>query len=237
MSRLRLLDLLSRAGDRIVGTVFPPLCIACGREGAFLCAGCSPALPRLQPPFCMFCGEPLPSGRLCRACATAPLPLDGVQSVFPLRGAVRDAVHALKYRGARVLAGPLGQEMACALDALPVRPSLLLPVPLHSSRLRVRGYNQAALLARSLSATAGVPAREDILMRHAATAPQARSASRADRMRNVASAFTAHGDLTGHVIGVVDDVCTTGATLAACAQALYAAGAERVYGLTVAREV
>jgi ComF family protein len=185
----------------------------------------------------MFCGEPLTSGRLCRACATAPLAVDGVRSVFPMRDAVRDALHALKYRSVRVLAGPLGAEMVIALDALPVRPSLLLPVPLHPSRLRSRGYNQAALLARSLGTASGIPAREDVLARLVPTPPQARSASRSDRMRNVASAFSAHGDLTGQTVAVVDDVCTTGATLAACAHALYAAGADKVFGVTVAREV
>ncbi len=229
--------LLSGAGNRLADVVFPPICIVCGGEGVFLCPACSPPLPRLHPPFCMYCGEPLPSGRICRNCATAPLAIDSIRSVFPMEGVVRDALHALKYRDTRVLAVLLGHEMATLLQALPAKPSVLVPVPLHRSRLRQRGYNQAALLACALGDASGIPVREDILERHTATAPQARSASRSARLRNVASAFTPHGDLSGETIAVIDDVCTTGATLAACAQALYAAGAEKVYGLTVAREV
>ena len=112
-----------------------------------------------------------------------------------------------------------------------------MPVPLHPKRLRERGYNQASLLAKKLSRLGGLPVVEDTLIRVRDALPQARTRSAIERRQNVQDAFVCHQGLEGKQVLLIDDVCTTGATLDACAIALKAAGAGSVWGLTVAREM
>jgi ComF family protein len=113
---------------------------------------------------------------------------------------------------------------------------VLVPVPLHPKRLRQRGYNQALLLAQELSKIIGLPVDEDALIRAQDVVPQARTKSAAERRQNVRHAFACNRNMADKQILLIDDVCTTGATLDACAIALKAAGASSVWGLTVARE-
>jgi ComF family protein len=112
---------------------------------------------------------------------------------------------------------------------------VVVPVPLHTARLRERGYNQAALLARELAQQAGLPIDEGTLVRKRATAPQVELNAK-QRKENVHGAFYCSGNaLTGKRVLLIDDVCTTGATLEACAVALYENGARSVQALTLAR--
>jgi ComF family protein len=144
-------------------------------------------------------------------------------------------VHAFKYRGMTVLAGPMASLLADAAKWTPV--DLIVPVPLSGLRKRTRGYNQAELLARSLAAELGVPAQPRSLVRKQHTPPQARSADAESRRRNVAGAFACReASLAGRRVLLVDDVTTTGATLGACATALKLAGATSVHALAFARE-
>jgi ComF family protein len=147
-------------------------------------------------------------------------------------------VHALKYDGLSALAEPMGQSLAPALVEWGITPDLLVPVPLHSSRERRRGFNQAALLARSLGERVDVPVAGRLLRRTRATSPQVRTAGAAARRANVAGAFAVaeQSRVPGRTVLLVDDVCTTGATLRACADALRTAGARTVYALTFAHE-
>ena len=113
-----------------------------------------------------------------------------------------------------------------------------MPVPLHHKRLRERGYNQAGLLAGELSEFIAMPVIENSLIRKRNTPPQARTANAEIRRDNVAGAFTCPDrKLEGKRVLLIDDVCTSGATLDSCAAALKAAGAVSVWGLTLAREV
>lgn len=231
--------LLRYAWDSLIEFLFPARCLGCGQEGAFLCASCLAGLPRHLPPYCVKCGQGLPptdSGPgLCLRCRQVPLDIDGIRSPYLFVGTVREAVHAFKYRQLRALAPTLALLLHQYLAAQPLPADTVMSVPLHRRRLRERGYNQAALLARELGKLLGLPV-VNALRRTRDAPPQARAATAEDRRRNVAQAFATSRPLEGRAILLVDDVCTTGATLEACARALKRAGAASVWGLTLARE-
>ncbi len=221
----------------LLDLLFPLRCLDCGSEGSLLCETCRQKLPRIKQPFCQRCGTPLSGGKLCPACVSHPLTMDGIRSVLLFGGTVRQAVHQFKYKHITAMAAPLGQLGAEFLRTYPLPGEVLMPVPLHPRRLRERGYNQAALLATEIGKLSSLPVVEGALLRQRDTVTQARAASAAERRRNVRDAFASQRELHGERVLLIDDVCTTGATLDACAAALKAAGAGSVWGLTVAREV
>jgi len=168
-----------------------------------------------------------------------PLPLAQLEWCAPFSGAVRSALHQLKYSGERRLAQPLGMALAARWRVAGVGGDLLVPVPVHPHRARQRGYDQAILLAKEAAIGLQMPWLA-ALVRIRATAPQFDLGRRA-RMSNVTGAFAVAGPaardaIEGAWIVLVDDVATTGSTLVACATALYQAGAIAVSALTVARE-
>jgi ComF family protein len=167
-----------------------------------------------------------------------PLPLVQLEWCAPYGGVVRDALHALKYRGEQRLALPLGAAAAARWRATAIGGEALVHVPVHPARRAARGYDQAELLARAAAAALGLPAL-GALRRERATAPQY-ELGRDRRAANVAAAFALDPVLRAAVAGrwlvLVDDVVTTGATLVACAEALLDAGVAAVSALTVARE-
>jgi competence protein ComFC len=232
---LKLRPFVHRIKEISLDLLFPLQCIECGDEGNLLCARCSQALPEIEPPVCRRCGTPTGGSRLCRACSSHSPVIEGIRSLFPFEGTARKAVLRLKYGHLKTMAVPLGELMADYLRRNPLPVRLIVPVPLHPKRLRQRGYNQASLLADRVSQITGLPALEG-MVRTRDTVSQTRTMSAAQRRENVAGAFRCRQKLDGESILLVDDVCTTGATLNACARALKAAGAGRVWGITVARE-
>ncbi len=181
----------------------------------------------------------LPAGVPIGLPAPLPLPLVQLEWCAPFSGVVRAALHSLKYGGERRLADPLAAAMAARWRKAGAGGELLVPVPVHSQRARQRGYDQAVLLAAGVSRVLDVPWRASLeRLRH--TSPQFELGRQARRM-NVAGAFAPRSSgeavvVAGKWVILVDDVVTTGSTLAACAEALYEAGATAVAGLTVARE-
>lgn len=152
---------------------------------------------------------------------------------------LRSCIHALKYEGNTRLAEPLGQMLAYAYSYYHLAADVIIPVPLHAERQKARGYNHATLLANNCARHIGILVRNDILIRHRATPAQV-GLTASERSRNVSGAFAcspqfATGMLAGRTIGIIDDVSTTGATLAACAAPLFAAGASTVWALVLAR--
>lgn len=226
----------------ILDLLFPPRCVHCGRQGrdgGRLCLECRAFVTRLMPPWCPHCGLPQASTAVCHTCQAQALPLTGIRSAAWYSGPIRPAIHALKYKNARDLATPLASLLEVTWDTLSDPVDALVPVPLHPARERQRGYNQSLLLARELQHRAQVPVESDIMVRTRRTVPQVTLQAH-ERHSNVADAFAlARHVPPERVVGrhfvLIDDVCTTGATLAACAQTLQAAGAAAIWAVTVAR--
>ena len=223
---------LRRLGGAALDLAFPATCSGCGREGAALCAICLPALDaRLT----------LPGGTPIGLPADLPAPLLQLEWCAPFAGPVRSALHDLKYAGERRLADPLGAAVARRWARAGSGPTIVVPVPVHAERERRRGYDQAALIAHVAARGLGLPMTR-ALERGRATIAQF-ELGRDQRARNVAGAFRLRaadpleaGAIVGRWVLLVDDVVTTGATLAACGEALLSGGALAVSAIAVARE-
>ncbi|SBV91824.1 putative phosphoribosyl transferase [uncultured Alphaproteobacteria bacterium] len=214
--------------------VLPERCACCGApvegQGA-LCPACFAALKFVEPPVCPRCGWP--ARGVCLRC-TPGGPIRRRRFALLYADAAAELVRAFKYRDRPELAPRLAAWMARAGADLLAEADLIVPVPIHWTRLLRRQYNQSAELARRLARVAGVPCAPRALARTRATPPQARQGSPRDRRANVARAFAARRDLTGLTVLLIDDVLTTGATADACAAALLGAGAAAVDFLAVA---
>ena len=206
-----------------------------------MCDACRPQLPYVRGDVCRRCAlrrpSPLPEVPRCRGCAEISSALHSVRAVFIFEGAVRRAVHVLKFRGGRYLVPTLAALIDEELQRRPVSAELVIPVPISPRRLRDRGFNQAELLARPLAARLGVRLGRDVLVR-ADRPPQSTLDAQA-RRRNLQGAIRCRvaGGLGGRSVLLVDDVMTTGATLSVCADALLDAGAGAVRGLVFARDL
>jgi ComF family protein len=215
--------------------VFPRKCVGCGRHGDWLCAGCADAVHWLKPPLCDCCGREIGAGSRCQECARERPRIDGIRACSRFEGAIRQAIHRLKYGGQRSLAQPLAELQVQVARQLP-RADAVVPVPLHPARERRRGYNQSALLATELAGLMGLPL-EPAARRVRETEDQVKLDRRA-RQANVKGAFACldPSAIAGRRLLLVDDVCTTGSTLLACAEPMLRAGAAGVWGLVVARQ-
>jgi ComF family protein len=217
--------------------LFPQRCLGCRVEGELLCHTCQKSLPRIVPPICPKCGRPQASGLPCPVCVTWQTSIDGIRSPLKFEGIIREAIHQLKYKNLRSIAGPLALLLRDYLVQYPLPVQVLVPVPLHSKRLRQRGYNQSVLLARELSKLLFIPVVDDCLTRSKFASPQAQTKSVHERHDNVRGAFSCLSPkLANTQVLLIDDVSTSGATLDACAAALKQAGATSIWGLVLARE-
>jgi len=247
----------SGALKTLVDTILPPRCGGCDdwHDGVF-CPFCEPQLRLLQAPVCACCGLPFDAGAkvlctsLCAACRAnryhgAP-PIEAMRSIYAFDGPVRDAVHRFKYRGRTSLARPLAELLwqgwqTPLASAIPRDIDWITPVPLQAWRKWRRGYNQSELLADELSRFCARPALK-VLWRRRHTRSQTAFSAR-DRQGNVRDAFAidpteiAARELSGRSILLLDDVCTTGATIYECARVLKQNGAKAVYALTLARQL
>jgi ComF family protein len=215
--------------------LFPPKCGGCQTAGSLWCEVCRAAVKPIEQPWCEKCGEPFTISGLCVNCRAHPLQIEKIRSVALFDGVLRQAIHRFKYERLAGLAEPFGELLAAYWRAEQLAADWLIPVPLHPSRERDRGYNQSELLARSLAHRVEVAVSSQGLRRTRATAIQM-TLNAVQRRENVADAFACvEARLRGARVVVLDDVCTTGATLEACAQAALKAGAASVMGLTLAR--
>lgn len=218
------------------------LCRAKPLPGHSLCQACLDALPRLHTA-CPRCALPLageiPADGLCGECLRDPPAFDSAHVALRYRAPVDQLVSRFKYHHAlsdgRLLAGLLADRLTQRRQQASPLPQLIVPLPLQARRLRERGFNQAAELARVLSRQSGIPWRSDLLLRHGSEQHQ-READRKQRQRNVRHAFACTQQLpAGTRVALVDDVITTGATARAAARCLKQAGADWVEVWAVAR--
>jgi len=231
--------------DALLSVLLAPACAACevpldAPTRGPVCFDCWSRIVPFTPPLCGHCGDPLPSWRvisldanICARCRRAASALLRARAIGAYEGSLRSIVHALKYDSRRSLAAPLSarmrRECADALDGADV----LVPVPLHGRRQRARGFNQAEELAQGL----GFPVR--LALTRTRSTPSQTDLPAARRHANVRDAFRLRrrADVRGLCVVLVDDVCTTGATLEACARVLRDAGASEVRAVTAARVV
>lgn len=223
---------------RLADLIYPAYCIGCGKMGSYICSVCYIGLNNITiPPFDLSANNE----RLMTingSIYSADSSIDGIYSPFRFESLIRECIHRFKYRNFRALAAPLSQLLCRYLQFVHFDVDLIVPVPLHVRRLRQRGYNQSQLLTNELVRSLNIPVDAKALVRHIDTLPQTITASSAQRKKNVVNAFRCTVDsVRGKKVLLIDDVCTTGATLNACAAALKKAGSFRVWGLTLAREI
>lgn len=219
----------------LVARAFPPRCVFCDDTGAptGICAGCLDDLPGRDLPRCPVCSIDMAHPDVCASCLQRPPAYDHARSACTYGYPVDAAIQRLKYGPDLRLAAPMAELLAQHVRSEP-RPDVIVPMPASQRRLRERGFNQAAELARNLAALLGLPLALDLAQRATDTPPQA-ALPLADRARNVRGAFRCDVDLSGLKIAVVDDVLTTGATLSELAGTLRRRGADTVVGWIVAR--
>jgi ComF family protein len=221
--------------SRFLDFVLPPRCGGCLAVGSWLCATCHGRIRRLHEPLCRRCGAEVESARNHCGCSSRLRALARLRSAVAYEGPVERVLQRFKYHGWKRLAQPLALLLAEQLVVEGLAAALAVAVPLHSVRLKQRGFNQSELLARELRKSLSLAEPSGVLVRTRHTPPQV-GHDRRWRLENVRDAFEWQGfGLESRSILLIDDVCTTGATLDACATALRAGGSGPVIGVSVAR--
>jgi len=222
-----------RTLSAIVRGIWSDTCCGCGRRGSWVCERCRPTVQRLGTPACLRCGAM--DLALCD-CAELASELQSIRAAYPHIGWVRSAIHQFKFNG------EFSRDRHLALELVPladyIAHDVVIPVPMHREREHLRGYNQAALLARQLSILSGIPVDGETLIRPIKRAPQV-GRDRLERRKAISGVFSI--DLSAPMavhskrVLVVDDVITTGATVSECARVLGGAGAASVSAISIAR--
>ncbi|PYK21373.1 MAG: hypothetical protein DME53_04140 [Verrucomicrobia bacterium] len=228
-----------------VSLLYPATCTICGknvRAGEYLCDECDGNLIRIVAPFCQTCSEPfegsIQSAFTCANCAHRTIYFDAAVAAYRGRGIVREVIHQFKYTRQIHLRHLVARWLGAALEDERLRDcnfDLIVPVPLHPTRERERGFNQASLLSELLSAQTSIRSQR-VLERVRYTTTQT-ALDRSERMENLHNAFRLrkNADVRGLRVLLIDDVLTTGSTLSECARVLKRAGAISVHAATAAR--
>ena len=221
--------------------VFPKTCLGCGKEGRYLCAAC---LAKSKPakPICPYCEKASIDGLTHSKC-TKKFGLDGLAAVWEYEGIIRTAILALKYKYATLIGQELSEHFIVALKSphsklLIPDSAALVPIPLYWHRENVRGFNQSAEVGKCVAEAMSWNFIPELLVKKRQTVPQAELKGD-ERRSNLRDVFTFNPNYTlaskRYTLVLFDDVFTTGSTLMETAKVLKHAGAEKVWGLTIAR--
>ena len=231
----------------LLDLLFPKRCIGCGKIGSYICLRCRKTMHPLTILKCPVCEKPAFDGATHPRCKTR-YGIDGLTSFFRYDGIVKKAVKELKYRFVTDIVHelfdciPQFSRLSFSLirsSYLESRLSCILPVPLHASRLRFRGFNQAEVIGKELSKRFNIPLQRNYLLRKKMTLPQVEMKVRENRLQNMKDVFIVRYPVSSshrHAVALlVDDVFTTGATLRSAASVLKHARVKYVWGVTIAQ--
>lgn len=230
----------------ILDTLFPIFCLGCETHETWLCEKCFSKIEILDRQICLLCESVLtPQGKLCPSCRKRLKSFLDCLVVVTLyeNPLVKQLIYTLKYRFVESLAEPLAKLLLKSLlqNEIPL-PDYIIPVPLHSRRLRWRGFNQSLLLAQKISGELAPPMKIEILEileRRKCNRPQMEIKKYQDRLENVKGIFRIKDgapDLKNKIVLLIDDIATTGATLEECAEVLKEKGAKKIHAVVVARQ-
>lgn len=229
---------IRRAYRVLLDVLFPPTCAACGAYSrSSICSGCEAQLQPIGSTTCLRCGKPtLRQVQVCRECRGRSFRFQAAAALWDYSGAARQVVKSVKYSNRRLLAGEIASRMKPLYSSLG-ECDVVTWVPMSKYKERRRGYNQSELLARSLGDELGLVARP-LLRKTRHTRDQNRLSGK-ERRKNNEGAFTGVelSSVAGKRVLLVDDIYTTGSTVADCAAALRKAGVAAVYVITAARTV
>lgn len=225
----------------IIDLIYPRRCAMCDalltKDETYICTGCKPKVQAVKDPYCMKCGKPLlrSEEEYCKDCLCHPHAFDRGRSVLVYEGPVKRSVYRFKYSGRKEYAEAYAYLAERHLGDFirQIQPDALLPVPLHRSRYRKRGYNQAELFARALGRRMGIRVVANLVRRTKNTLPQ-KELDPQERQNNLKKAFKLSGnDVKLNTIIIIDDIYTTGSTIDAFSVQLKRAGVQRIYFLTI----
>src|SRR3712207_4677491 len=218
----------------LIDLFYPQRCVGCEKRASdLLCRTCFEALPEVWRPVCGRCGLPTAFETfVCEECKGVNFGFEGARAPLRYEGVGKEIVHVLKYRGYTRVVDRLAAPLMVGALAKDLKFDAVVPVPVHRSRLRRRGFNQAELLARGVAKKINAPV-SDTLQVVRRTRDQV-DLSASERRENVAGAFSASARIRGRIL-LIDDVFTTGATMSSCAESLTRAGAREVFALSLCR--
>jgi len=218
---------LQKSKNFILNLLFPKHCLGCNQEGDFICYSCFKKIPIIEKPFLRFNQKGILDGLIITSYYKDPL--------------VKKIIHRYKYDFVKELSEPLGLLMIKRLKTFPnifnKNNSVLIPIPLHKKRLMWRGFNQSFLLSKQISQRLGIPTNENILIRRKHSLPQMKIQNAKQRKENIKESFCINPDFKDNLanknIILIDDICTTSATLEECAKALKPLKPKSVVGLVL----
>lgn len=236
------MEKIKSAASILLDALFPRRCPVCGDivmpKGELICPSCRGQLSYVQSPYCLKCGKEVLSRSVeyCFDCSRHPHSFEYGIALLNYNEAAARSMAAVKYRNKREYLDFFAEEAArrCGSHLTAMEADCLVPVPVHPSRLKSRGFNQAQVLAEKLGTILGLPVCPGLLRRNKKTEPQKELNPR-ERLRNLEQAFAADPYQAGEIERaiLVDDIYTTGSTIEACTRALRQAGVKKVYFFAV----
>lgn len=229
---------MKRFLEKMSDIFYPRRCPVCQKilkdQKRMICPQCETMLHPIGHPRCFKCGKPVEKGEFCRDCQKRKHMFEQGRGIFVYDSSMRRSVTRYKYYGCREYGDFYAKAMYryAKMELREWKPDLIVPVPVHRYKERMRGFNQAAYLAERISRYTGIPADMGLVQKNIKTKSQ-KKLNALQRRKNLEKAFCVTGDVRGKDILVIDDVYTTGSTIDAMASCLKKKGAENVYFLTV----